>query len=155
MLQLLLTCPYFLGFMAFALVLLLYRFFLPYCFCCVCLMFCFCVFILFVLFYLSLCWLCKMHLTMLSLHLNMYPFFFYRGSTATLGQGLVSRIRDDKHTTLDRTPLDEWSAWRRYLYLTTHNTQTGIHAPGRIRTHNPNRRAAADPHLIPRGHWVQ
>ena len=27
-----------------------------------------------------------------------------------------------RHTTLDRTPLDEGSARRRYLYLTTHNT---------------------------------
>ena len=36
----------------------------------------------------------------------------YRSFTITL-----------RHTTLDRTPLDEWSARRRDLYLTTHNTQ--------------------------------
>jgi hypothetical protein len=35
----------------------------------------------------------------------------FRGFTITL-----------KHTTLGRTPLDEWSARRRDLYLTTHNT---------------------------------
>jgi hypothetical protein len=35
----------------------------------------------------------------------------YRGLTITL-----------RHTTLGRTPLDEWSAHRRGLYLTTHNT---------------------------------
>ena len=35
----------------------------------------------------------------------------YRGSTITL-----------RHTTLDSTPLDEWSALRRDLYLTTHKT---------------------------------
>jgi hypothetical protein len=35
----------------------------------------------------------------------------YRGFTITL-----------RHTTLGRTPLDEWSARRRDLYLTTHNT---------------------------------
>jgi hypothetical protein len=35
----------------------------------------------------------------------------YRGFTMTLW-----------HTTLGRTPLDEWSARRRDLYLTTHNT---------------------------------
>jgi hypothetical protein len=34
----------------------------------------------------------------------------YRGFTITL-----------RHTTIGRTPLDEWSARRRYLYLTTHN----------------------------------
>jgi len=43
-----------------------------------------------------------------------------------------------RHTTLGRTPLDEWSARRRDLYLTTHNTQhsqqTNIHSPGGIRT---------------------
>jgi hypothetical protein len=35
----------------------------------------------------------------------------YRGLTITL-----------RHTTLGRAPLDEWSARRRDLYLTTHNT---------------------------------
>jgi hypothetical protein len=37
--------------------------------------------------------------------------FPYRGFTITL-----------RHTTLGRTPLDEWSARHRDLYLTTHNT---------------------------------
>jgi hypothetical protein len=37
----------------------------------------------------------------------------FRGFTITLY----------RHTTLGRTPLDEWSARRRDLYLTTHNTQ--------------------------------
>jgi hypothetical protein len=32
-------------------------------------------------------------------------------------------------------------------------TQTNIHAPGEIRTHDPSKRAAADPRLRPRGHW--
>jgi hypothetical protein len=49
-----------------------------------------------------------------------------------------------RRTTVGRTPLDEWSACRRDLYLTTHNTQqTNVHAPGRIRTHNLSRQAAA------------
>jgi hypothetical protein len=65
----------------------------------------------------------------------------YRGFTITL-----------RHTTLSRTSLDEWSARRRDLYLTTHNTH--IHAPGGIRTVNPSKRAAADPRLRPRGHWI-
>jgi hypothetical protein len=34
----------------------------------------------------------------------------------------VSRSHTFKHTALGRTPLDEWSARRRDLYLTTHNT---------------------------------
>jgi len=36
---------------------------------------------------------------------------------------------------------------------TQHSQQTDIHAPGGIRTHNLNRRAAADLRLRPRGHW--
>jgi hypothetical protein len=34
---------------------------------------------------------------------------------------------------------------------------TDVHAPGGIRTHNPSKRAAADPclRLQPRGHWVR
>jgi len=33
----------------------------------------------------------------------------------------------------------------------THNSQqTDIHAPGGIRTHDPNKRAAADPHVLDR-----
>jgi hypothetical protein len=60
-----------------------------------------------------------------------------------------------RHTTVGRTPLDEWSARRRDLYLTTHNThkrQTYM-PPGGIRTHNPSKRAAADQSLRPRGQW--
>jgi hypothetical protein len=47
---------------------------------------------------------------------------------------------------LGRAPLDEGSARRRDPYLTSniHNRQTDIHAPGGIRTRNPNKRAAAD-----------
>jgi len=58
-------------------------------------------------------------------------------------------------TTVGRTPLDEWSARRKDLYLTTHNThnrQTSM-SPGGIRTQDLNRRATADLRLRPRGHW--
>jgi hypothetical protein len=49
-------------------------------------------------------------------------------------------------TTLGRTPLDEWSARRRDLYLTTcktHKRKISI-PPGGIRVHNVRRLAAAD-----------
>jgi hypothetical protein len=53
--------------------------------------------------------------------------------------------------TLCRTPLDEWSARRRDLYLTTHNTDKGHnHAPGGIRTRSHRKWAAVDPRLRPR-----
>jgi hypothetical protein len=59
-----------------------------------------------------------------------------------------------RSTILGRIPLDEWSARRRDLHLTTHNTYNrDIHAPGRIQTHNPSKREALDPRLRPRGHW--
>jgi len=54
-----------------------------------------------------------------------------------------------------RTPLDEWSARRRDLYLTTHNThnrQTSM-PPGEIRTHDLSKRVAADLRLRPSGYW--
>jgi len=34
----------------------------------------------------------------------------------------LSRTNTVRHTTFGGTPLDEWSARRRQLYLTTHNT---------------------------------
>jgi hypothetical protein len=54
-----------------------------------------------------------------------------------------------------RTPLDGWSPRRRELYLTRHNTHKGQTSmpPSGIRTHNPSKRAAAEPRLTPRGHW--
>ena len=61
-----------------------------------------------------------------------------------------------RRTTVGRTPLDEWPARRRDIYLTkTHNTHNrqDFHAPGGIRTHNPSRLAAVDLRLGPRGHW--
>jgi hypothetical protein len=43
-----------------------------------------------------------------------------------LGQGLLiteaSRLHSFTHSTLGKTPLDEWSARRRDIYLKTHNT---------------------------------
>jgi hypothetical protein len=60
-----------------------------------------------------------------------------------------------RRTTRGRTLLDEWSAHRRDLYLTTHNThnrQTSMLLRA-IRTHSLSRRAAVDPRLRPHGHW--
>ena len=65
-------------------------------------------------------------------------------------QGFMITLR---HNTLGRIPLDEWSARHRDLYLTKHSTdkrQTTNHSPGWIRSHNPSKRAAAEPRLRPR-----
>ena len=70
---------------------------------------------------------------------------------------LFLRLHDHTqgHITVGRTPLDEWSARRRDLYLTNtqHSKQTNIHAPGGIRTRNPSTRSSADSRLRLLGHW--
>jgi len=89
-------------------------------------------------------------------HLTNTTDFFY-GLAARSGPGPPHRPGFTiilRHTTLGRTPLDEWSAWRRDLYVTAQNPQqTDIHSLGRIRTHNPSKRAVADPRLRPPGDW--
>jgi hypothetical protein len=60
-----------------------------------------------------------------------------------------------RRTTFSSTSLDEWSACRRDLYLTTHkphNSQISKPPEG-IRTHNLSRRVAADLRRRLRGHW--
>jgi hypothetical protein len=58
------------------------------------------------------------------------------------------------HTTLGGTRLDDWSAGRRDLYLTTHKAHKDRHpCPGVIRNRNPSNRETADPHLRPRAQW--
>ena len=87
-------------------------------------------------------------------------YIFPHGATAHSGpwphyQGFMITLTDTH--TLGRTPLDEWSARRRDLYLTTHNNherKTSI-SPGGIRTHNPSKRVAAHPRLKPRGYRYQ
>jgi len=63
--------------------------------------------------------------------------------------------RSQRRVTAGRTYLDEWSARRWDLYLTTHNThnrQTSM-PPSGIRTRNTSKRAASDPRLRPQCHW--
>jgi hypothetical protein len=63
----------------------------------------------------------------------------------------ASRWHTVKRTTLGRTPLDEWSARRRDLYLKK-TQETDINVPFGIRTRSPTKRAATDPRLRQRGH---
>jgi hypothetical protein len=92
----------------------------------------------------------------LSLHIFHYYHLFSLALQPSTGYGLLVYEVSWSHTTTRhsfRTPLDEWSARRRDLYLTTHTTN--IHAPGGIRTQDRSRRAAVDLRLRPRGHWNQ
>jgi len=85
--------------------------------------------------------------------------FFYATAPPPSGGRASSFTRFIDHTqrrsTVGRTHLDEWSARRRDLYLTTHNTHNRQMSmpPGGIRTHNLSRQAAADLVLGPGGHW--
>jgi hypothetical protein len=86
-------------------------------------------------------------------------FFFLSlwrcGPTRAMASLLLRFIDHTKrHTTVGKSTLNEWSARRKDLYLTTHKTlKRRVHAPGGIRTHNLTRRVAADPRLRPRYYW--
>ena len=82
-------------------------------------------------------------------------FFFWRHSPQWARVSSLSRFLDYKRrrTTVGRTLLDEWSARRTDLYLTTLTTDINAPSPSRIRTHSLSRREPADLRLRPRGHW--
>jgi hypothetical protein len=100
-----------------------------------------------------------LHFTALTILNEVYKWipFFFHGSSAPSGPrpphfwAFNTSLR---HTTLGWTPLDDWSARRRDLYLTIHNTHNrqNFMPPGEIRTRNPSKRVAADLRLRPRGH---
>jgi hypothetical protein len=75
-------------------------------------------------------------------------FFLWRNSPTLARAASFLRFLDhiQWHTTVRRTPLDEWSARRRDLYLTNtqHSQQTDINAHGGIRNHDLSKRSAAD-----------
>ena len=83
-------------------------------------------------------------------------FYFWRDIPhSQWARASFTRFLDhtQRRITVGRTPLDEWSASRTDLYLTTLNTHnTDIHALGGIRIHNPSQRTAADLCFRPRGH---
>ena len=84
------------------------------------------------------------------------PVIFFRNCPQGASSSSFTRFLDhtQRRITLDRTPLDAWSARRRDLYLTTqHSQQTDVHAPRGVRTHSLSRRAATDLRLTPCGHW--
>jgi hypothetical protein len=59
-------------------------------------------------------------------YIKFYEFLFVFGATALNRSGSHLRgffVAQNDPTTVGRTPLDEWSARRRDLYLTTYNTQ--------------------------------
>ena len=102
-------------------------------------------------------WLVGSHITLALAHTFQVGgefFFFCHAQHSLVGQGLLitAASRSQSGISLGKTSLDEWSARRRDLYLTTHNIhnrQTSL--PRRIRTYTLSKREAADPHLRLRG----
>jgi hypothetical protein len=87
----------------------------------------------------------------------LQTIFFYHGATAILGKGLP--IINDSRSRSD-TPHSVGLLWTRdhpdaetTIWQHTTLTLDRYPRPGGIRTHNPSKRAAADPRLRPRGHW--
>jgi len=79
------------------------------------------LFSLFASYSISKCHIC----VFLKTGFSWYSFFFH-DLTAQLALGLLCEVpwsHSFRHTTLGRTPLDEWSARGRDLYLPIHNTQ--------------------------------
>jgi hypothetical protein len=66
---------------------------------------------------------------------------------------LIFEASRSQTITLGRNPLEELTARRRDIYLTTHNTHMRHPCPSGIQTHNPIKRIAADPGLGPHGRW--
>jgi len=58
-----------------------------------------------------------------SLHLQFYACFWHNSPQWARASSLMRFLDHTRqHTTVSRTPLDEWSPRRRDFYLTTHNT---------------------------------
>ena len=78
--------------------------------------------------------------------INIFHFYYHcttasSGAGSPLYGGFMITLR---HTTLSRTPLDEWLAHHRDIYLTTHNSHNRHPWPLRIRTRNSRKQAATD-----------
>ena len=83
-------------------------------------------------------------------------FFLWRCDPTPVMASSFLRFLDhtQQRTTVGRTPLDEWSARRRDLYLTTHNThnrQISMPPVGFEPTISPGERPQT--YAWPRGHW--
>ena len=81
-------------------------------------------------------------------------FFFTMAQQPLVGQGVLIDQDSRSHSSTPHSEGRVTIATQRPL--TTHSTQqTDIHASGGIRTHNPNKQAAADPRLRPCGGRVR
>jgi hypothetical protein len=68
-------------------------------------------------------WLSQIPITLFCSTLDSFFFLWRCGPTRAMASSLLRFLdHTQRHTTVGRTPLDKWSARRRDLYLTAHNT---------------------------------
>jgi hypothetical protein len=86
-------------------------------------------------------------------HFLFFYFLFLHGATPPVGQGPfileASRSHTDTPHSVDLLRTNDLPD----AVISTWQHTTDLHAPGRIRSHNPSKGAAADPRLRLRGHW--
>jgi len=83
---------------------------------------------------------------------------FVFGTTALSEPGPHSRSFYTTHNDAPQSVELLWTSDQLVAQTSTwqhrqHSQQTNVHAPGGVRNHNFGRRAAADLHFRPRGHW--
>ena len=87
----------------------------------------------------------------------IHQIYIYMAQQPLVGHGLLSIEASRSHSDTPHSVGLLWGMINPSQRSLHHNTQqsqgTDIHAPGRIRTHNPSKRSAADQRLRPRGHW--
>jgi len=81
------------------------------------------------------------------IHLLVYFSLMALRPNARHGSLIHEVSRSHRHTTVGRTPLDEWSVRRRDLYLTTHNSHNRHPCPRW--DSNPQSQQASCPRLTP------
>jgi len=89
-------------------------------------------------------------------YIYIYIFFFllFCGAAAQRGPHSWGFLdHKQRRTTVGRTSLDEWSARRSDIYLTTKIHNRHIHSPGGITIHDLSRRSATHLRFRPRGDW--
>jgi len=82
-----------------------------------------------------------------------YVFFFLPMAQEPIVVHGILIIESATPYTLDRTPLDEWSAWRKDLHLKKHTTLTRDRHPCPLRDSYPQSQQASGHGPTPRGHW--
>jgi len=89
-------------------------------------------------------------------HTHVYICLYFHDSTALVRQVLL--VGDVSKSHAD-TPHSVWLLWTNdrpvaETFTWQHSQETGIHAYGKIRSHNPSNRAVADSLLRPRDHRI-